>query len=193
MFKCKFCNDISARRHSVRKNKVGFTPVYFCRQCQRYFVNRHGFENCRHKPEVITAALDLRAKGLSLSDVADHLDQHYRVIITRKTVLDWQNKFGQKLKSFSQTLTPHLGGTFHADEMFVKQRKNWIYYWDCLDYETKFLVADHISDDRNDKEAVEFLNKIKCGSPELPAIIHTDCSYDYPPAFRKVFLVIITR
>ena len=187
MFKCKFCNDTSARRHSVRKNKVGFASVYFCQWCQRHFVNRHGFENFRHTPEVITVALDLRAKGLSLSDVVDHLDQHHKVEVTRKTILDWQNKFGQKLKGFSQTLIPHLGGTFHADEMFIKQRKEWIYYWDCLDYETKFIVADHISDNRNDKEAVEFLNKIKCGSPELPNIVHTDCSYDYPPAFREVF------
>lgn len=187
MFKCKFCNDTSARRHSVRKNKVGLTPVYFCKKCDLHFVNRRGFENFRHTPEAITAALDLRAKGLSLSDVVDHLDQHYRVNVSRVTILDWQKKFGQKLKSFSQTLTPHLGGTFHADEMFVKQRKNWIYYWDCLDYETKFLVADHLSDERNDREAVEFLKKIKCGSPELPSIVHTDCSYDYPRAFRRVF------
>jgi transposase-like protein len=141
-------------------------------KCNMYSVNRKGFENYRHSPEVITVALDLRAKGVSLSDVVDHLDQHHRVQVTRKTVLFWQRNFGEKLKSFSQTLTPHLGGTFHADEMFVKQRKNWIYYWDCLDYETKFLVADHLSDDRNDQEAVKFLNKIKCGSPELPAIVH---------------------
>ena len=187
MFYCKHCKKNSTAKAGLRKNKVGFTQRYFCTKCKKYSVNRKGFENFRHSPEVITVALDLRAKGLSLSDVVDHLDQHHRVRVSRMTVLDWENKFGQKLKSFSQTLTPHLGGTFHADEMFVKQRKKWIYYWDCIDYETKFLVADHISDDRNDKEAVDFLTKIKCGSPELPSIIHTDCSYDYPPAFRKVF------
>jgi putative transposase len=187
MFFCKNCKTHSAVKTGLRKNKVGFTQRYVCTKCNKYSVNRKGFENYRHSPEVITAALDLRAKGLSLSDVVDHLDQHHRVKVTRKTILFWQRKFGQKLKSFSQTLTPHLGGTFHADEMFVKQRKDWIYYWDCLDYETKFLVADHISDDRNDKEAVEFLNKIKLGSLELPQRISTDCSYDYPPAFRKVF------
>jgi len=150
-------------------------------------VNREGFENFRHSPEVITAALDLRAKGLSLADVVDHLDQHHRVKVSRTTILDWQKKFGKKLKSFTQTLKPHLGDAFHADEMFFKIRKAWNYYWDCIDYETKFLVADHVSDERNDSEAVEFLNKIKTGSPKLPHVIQTDCSYDYPPAFRKVF------
>lgn len=187
MFVCKYCKVGSAVKAGLRKNKVGFTQRYVCTKCNKYFVKRDGFENFRHSPEVITAALDLRAKGLSLSDVVDHLDQHHRVRVCRSTILDWQKKFGKKLKSFTQTLQPQLGGTFHADEMFFKVRKDWNYYWDCIDYETKFLVADHISDERNDSEAVEFLNKIKCGSPQQPEVIHTDCSYDYPPAFRRVF------
>lgn len=187
MFLCKHCNKHSAVKYGLRKNKVGFTQRYICTKCKRTSVNRKGFENYRHSPEVITVALDLRAKGLSLSDVVDHLDQHHRVEVTRKTVLFWQREFGQKLKSFSQTLTPHLGKIFHADEMFVKQRKNWIYYWDCIDYETKFLIADHLSEERSYDEGTEFLNKIKLGSPEIPKEIHTDNSWDYPVAFRRVF------
>jgi putative transposase len=187
MFYCKKCKNHSAVKFGIRKNKVGFTQRYVCRDCNTYFVNRKGFENFRHKPEVITVALDLRAKGLSLRDVVDHLDQHHRVKVSRMTILDWQNKFGQKLKSFSQTLTPHLGETFHADEMFVKQRKKWVYYWDCVDYKTKFMVADHLSEERSYDEGTEFLNKIKLGSPKIPKEIHTDNSWDYPIAFRRVF------
>lgn len=187
MFKCKHCKKNSAIKRGVKKNKSGWITRYYCKDCGKWFVDRKGFERFRHSPEAITAALDLRAKGLSLSDVVDHLDQHYKVKVSRKTILDWQNKFSEKLKSFSQTLTPHLGTIFHADEMFIKVRKEWNYYWDCIDYETKFLVADHLSKEREENEAVQFLNKIKTGSPNMPEEIHTDCSYDYPPAFRKVF------
>ena len=104
MFLCKHCKKNSAVKAGLRKNKVGFAQRYVCTKCNKYSVNRKGFENYRHKPEVITAALDLRTKGLSLSDVVDHLDQHHRVQVTRKTVLFWQRAFGQKLRSFSQTL-----------------------------------------------------------------------------------------
>lgn len=187
MFKCRFCKENSAVKRGVKKNKSGWIPRYSCTNCGKWFVDRKGLENYRHTTEVITAALDLRAKGLSLADVVDHLDQHHRVKVSRQTILDWQNKFGEKLKSFSQTLTPQLGEVFHADEMFVKVRKDWNYYWDCIDYKTKFLVEDHLSKIREDKEAVKFLQKVKHASPELPKEIHTDCSYDYPPAFRKIF------
>lgn len=187
MFYCKHCKKNSAIKRGVQKNKSGWIPRYSCTICGRWFVDRKGFEKFRHSPEVITAALDLRARGMSLKDVKEHLNQHHRVRVSRQTILDWQNKFGKKLKCFTQSLIPHLGNVFHADEMFIKKRKEWIYYWDCIDYETKFLIADHVSDDRNDKEAVDFLNKIKLGSPKIPNEIHTDNSFDYPPAFRKVF------
>ena len=187
MFKCKHCKKNDVVKIGLRKNKSGWVQKYFCNTCKKYFVNRKGFENFRHSPEIITCALDLRAKGLSLSDVVDHLDQHHRVKVSRQTILDWQKKFGGKMKSFTQTLKPFLGGVFHADEMFFKARKNWHFYWDCIDYDTKFLVADHVSNVREDKEAKTFLNKIKKGSPQMPRLIHTDCSYDYPPAFRAVF------
>ncbi len=187
MFKCKYCKTNSAVKRGVKKNKSGWIPRFSCNRCGKWFVDRKGLENFRHSSEVITAALDLRAKGLSLADVVDHLDQHHKTKVTRKTILDWQKKFGRKLKSFSQSLTPLLGEIFHADEMFIKIREKWNYYWDCIDYDTKFLVADHLSEIREEREAVEFLNKIKLGSPERPKEIHTDNSYDYPPAFRKVF------
>jgi transposase-like protein len=184
---CPKCKSQSIVKHGFVKRRVGLTRRHLCKKCGYKFIKDDGFKRYRSNSEVISAALDLRAKGLSLADVVDHLDQHHKVRVSRKTILDWQNKFGKKLKSFTQSLVPHLGNVLHADEMFIKKRKEWIYYWDCIDYETKFLVADHVSDERNDKEAVDFLNKIKLGSPKVPDEIHTDNSFDYPPAFRKVF------
>ena len=185
--KCVFCKSQSIVKHGNVKRKQGITKRYLCKSCNRHFISDDGFKRYRHDPKAISSALDLRAKGLSLADVVDHLDQHYNTKVSRKTILDWQNNFGKKLKSFTQSLIPHLGRIFHADEMFYKVRKEWNFYWDCIDFKTKFLVADHVSEVRDDNEAVQFLNKIKNGSPDIPDEIHTDCSYDYPPAFRKVY------
>lgn len=187
MFKCPYCKTNSAIKRGVKKNKSGWIPRFSCTKCGKWFVNRKGFENFRHTPEVISAALDLRAKGNSLADIVDHLDQHYRIKVSRQTILDWQNKFGKKLKSFTQTLKPIIGGQVHADEMFVKVRKNWNYYWDAIDYTTKFLVGDHLSKDRNEMECVEFMKNIKDGCFNDPVQIHTDNSYDYPEPITKVF------
>lgn len=187
MFICKHCEQGTAVKAGIRKNKSGWVQRYYCKSCEKYFVDRKGFERFRHSPEVITAALDLRAKGLSLADVVDHLDQHHRVKVSRQTVLAWQNKFGKKLKSFAQSLTPYLGNVYHADEMFTKVRGDWEYLWSCLDYETKFIVTEHFSEERNDQECKIFLGKIKSRTEKPPDQIHTDNSWDYLPAFRKHF------
>jgi len=187
MKKCPHCKTTSAIKRGVKKNKSGWIPRYSCTKCGKWFVDRKGFEGFRHKSEVITAALDLRAKGVSLADVVDHLDQHHRVKISRQTILDWQNKFGKKLKSFTQTLKPIIGGQVHADEVFIKVRKEWNYYWDAIDYTTKFIVGDHFSKERNYKECIHFLETVKDCPVNQPYEIHTDNSYDYPWPIKKVF------
>jgi len=185
--KCPYCKKVDSVKFGLRKNKCGFVQKYFCNRCTKYFVDRKGFEKFRHVPEVITVALDLRAKGNSLANIVDHLDQHHRIKVSRKTILDWQNKFGKKLKSFTQTLKPIIGGQVHADEMFVKIKKEWNYYWDAIDYTTKFLVGDHLSKERNYEECITFMESIKHCPLNQPAQIHTDCSYDYPWPIKKVF------
>jgi transposase-like protein len=187
MFNCKFCKKISAVRHSIRKNKVGLTPVFYCGECNQHFVDRKGFENFRHKPEVITAALDLRAKGLSLAQVVDHLDQHHKVKVSRTTILDWQNKFGKKVETFTQTLTPKIDGDVHADEVFLKVGGQWDYFWDAMDYVTKFVVGKHFSTERDRTEAQQFLSKVKETAGDQIWRIHTDNSFDYPLPMKRVF------
>lgn len=171
----------------MKKNKSGWIKRYYCLECHKWFVDRKGFERFRNSPEVITAALDLRAKGLSLSDVVDHLDQHYHVTVSRKTVLDWQNKFGKKLKSFTQTLIPHIDGDIHADEIFLKVGKCFNFFWDCIDYVTKFIVGTHFSTERNWEEAKKFLSRAKKTTQNQVWRIHTDDSFDYPLPIKKVF------
>jgi transposase-like protein len=187
MKKCPYCGKTSSVKYGLRKNKSGFVQKYLCMRCKKSYTDRKGFERFRTKSEVITAALDLRAKGVSLANIVDHLDQHHRTKVSRKTILDWQNKFGGKLKSFTQTLKPIIGGQVHADEMFVKVNGEWNYYWDAVDYTTKFLVGDHLSKERDYRECITFLENVKDCPVNQPYEIHTDNSYDYPWPVKKVF------
>lgn len=186
MFKCPYCKRADAVKAGIRKNKGGLKQRFVCQKCEQYFVADNAFKRFRNKKEVITVALDLRAKGLSLADIVDHLDQHYRVKVTRKTILDWQKKFKEKVKGFVESLTPFVGGIIHADEVFLKVKKEWNYYWDAIDYDTKFVVGEHFSKIREEQEAMIFLQYIKNHTNQVH-VIHTDNSYDYPIPIKKVF------
>ena len=191
MFKCPHCKQSDSVKAGLRKNKSGFVQKYFCNYCNKYFVNRRGFENMKTKPEIIVDALDLRAKGLSFGKIADYILQKYGLKVQRSSILHWQNKFGKVINDFTQSFLLPQAMNIHADEVFFRSKgqrdRNFIYYWDAIDYNTKFLVADHISLEREESEAKIFMQSIKNQLVELPTYIHTDNSYDYPPSIRKIF------
>ncbi len=186
--KCKKTNSVKA---GLRKNKSGFVQRYFCSDCKSYFIDRKGFEGMHTRPEIVVDALDLRAKGLSFGKIKDYIFQKYNYKVSRSGILYWQNKFGGIIKNFTKSFQLQNCENVHADEVFFREKgqrdRNFIYYWDVIDYDTKFLLADHMSYERNEFEAKTFLSKLKDQIIVIPTNIHTDNSFDYPPAIRKTF------
>jgi len=191
MFKCPHCKKFNTVKAGLRKNKSGFVQKYFCNDCEKYFIDRHGFENCQTKPEIIVEALDLRAKGMTLGKIVLHINKKYRTNVSRACVLKWQNKFGEMIENFTKSFQLSHSSNIHADEIYLKckgQKKGeHTYYWDSIDYETKFLVADHISLVLDEHEGQKFMQNLKKCMFKPPEIVHTDNSYDYPPAIRRTF------
>ena len=191
MFRCPYCKKLDSVKTGIRKNKSGFIQKYFCRRCNRFFVDRKGFENCQTKPEIIVEALDLRAKGMSFGKIVDHINQKFKVKITRSAVLKWQKKFGEMIDNFTKQFTLEFSENTHADEIYLRkkghEKEEFLFYWDAIDYDTKFLVADHISDEKSEDEGKKFMRKIKKSLRKYPIRIHTDNSYDYPNAIRWTF------
>jgi transposase-like protein len=191
MHKCPNCKKTNSVKAGLRKNKSGFVQKYFCNECNKYFIKRNGFDNMKTKPEIVIDALDLRAKGLSYGKIADYIFQKYGKKVERSNILYWQNKFGKMIKHFTKSFQLSHSYNCHVDEVFFRYKgqrgRNFIYYWDAIDYDTKFLVTDHVSSERSEHEAKIFMKKIKNSITMLPDIIHSDNSFDYPPAIRKTF------
>jgi len=191
MFRCPHCKKINSVKSGFRKNKNCFVQKYLCHECGKLFINRKGFEHCQTKPEIIVDALDLRAKGMSLGKIVDHINQKYKTNIQRGTVLKWQKKFGEMVDNFTKSFQLWFSENSHADETYLRKKGHrkdeFVYYWDVIDYVTKFLIADHISVEKSDKEGITFIKKLKDGLERPPIKLHTDNSYDYPPAVRAVF------
>jgi len=191
MFKCPHCKKTNSVKAGLRKNISGFVQKYYCNECNKYFINRKGFENCQTKPEIIVEALDLRAKGLSFGKIVLHINEKYKTNIQRSTILLWQNKFGEIINNFTKSFQLSYSENTHADEVYLKEKGQkegeFVYYWDAIDYDTKFIVSDHISYEKNEIEGKKFMQELKQSLAKPPKNIHTDNSYDYPCAIKLIF------
>lgn len=191
LFKCPRCRKTDSVKAGLRKNKGSYVQRYLCNSCGRFFVRRDGFEKMRTNPDIIITALDLRAQGLTLGKIRLHLMEKYGKKVTRKTILDWQEKFGEIIDNFTKQFQLSHSENAHVDEVFLRikgsGKDEFIYYWDCIDYDSKFILADFMSHARTDEFAYEFLKKVAERVDKPPDYIHTDCSYDYPRPVKLVF------
>ena len=189
--KCPYCKKDSSVRHGVRKNKSGWVRINLCKSCNRHFTLRNGFEKMKTKPEIIVTALDLRAKGVTLGKIKDHLFEKYGIKVKRAGILYWQKKFGKIINDFTKQFVLTASENAHADEVFFRikgsKKDEFIYYWDCIDYDTKFILGDLISNARTEEFAFEFLSNVNKKIEKPPDYIHTDCSFDYPRPVKLVF------
>ena len=76
------------------------------RKCNHKFIINTGFEKYRATPKVVTAALDLYFKGVSLRKICDHLRQFYSVKMTHASVIKWLRKFVDVVKPYVDSMSP---------------------------------------------------------------------------------------
>lgn len=98
---------------------------YLCRVCNFRLISNAGFEHSKKNPRIITLALDLYFKGISLRKVADHIKQYHNVKVDGSSVLRWIQRFADKVSPFvNKRMQPlHTSGIDHIDEMVVHVRK----------------------------------------------------------------------
>ncbi len=192
--KCRLSENVV--KDGKRHNKSGLIQKYLCRVCDYRFIVNVGFEGAKKNPRIITLAIDLYFKGVSLRKVADHIKQFHNVRVDHTSVLDWIHRFADEVAPFADSLNPqHLGGVHQVDEMVVHVRKekmdkgHYAWLWNLMDDTTRFWISSKISQRRevSDARAVFRDQKLKTGMPT--AIIH-DGLGSYDEAFQREYFTM---
>jgi len=147
--KCKLSDMVV--KDGRRLNKCGAIQKYLCRSCNYRFIVNIGFEHSKKNPRIITLAIDLYFKGVSLRKIADHVKQFHDVKVDHTSVLDWIHRFADEVAPFVDKLTPpHLGGVLHVDEMMVNVRRekldrgHYQWLWNLMDKLLEYLKNRHL-------------------------------------------------
>ena len=181
--KCKFCQ-------SPRTMKYGFkagTQYYKCNACNRKFAGRDSPKGMRFSTTTIGEAMGLFYDGLSLADISRHLVVAEGIYVDPATVWRWIIKFSKEAERILGEIKVKTSWRWVINETMVKVGGTNVWLWDVIEARTRFLLATHLTINRNMRSAVTVLEEANKRTIGTPNYIVSDGMPAYPDAIERVF------
>lgn len=182
---CVHCNSKDIVKDGNRITKGVKKQRYLCRSCHKRFVYDL-VRKSKANAKIITLVLDLWFKGVSIRKIRDHIIQFYDMDIGKSTIQRWISGFMKELNQKTSHLNPSCPETIHMDEQVIKSKGKNVYVWNAIDKNTRFLLANNVTDGRGTTEAKQVMIQLRNKSIIQKKII-TDKLGSYSPAISKVF------
>lgn len=165
------------------------------------------FENAKAFAKVITAAVDMYFKGISLRKIEDHIKQVYGAEASDTSVCRWIRKFNQTVQPYVDSFVlAQVGGVYQVDEMLLHVRNennetnmtlenkenhtnrkfdnHYSWLWNLMDSTTRFWICSRITQKRSINDARSVFADMKLRATMSKAIIH-DGLWSYDDAYQK--------
>ena len=190
LIECIYCGSPDVIWMGKRKTQCGERQRYQCKMCNRKFV-ADPIKGYKATAKLITLSMDLYFKGLSYRKIADTLFQFYNLEVHHETIRRWINTFMKAINKYVATLEPRLSERWLIDEQMVKSKRDGgVWSWNALDYETRFLIANCITEEKNLSNTHNIFKEIKRNTKQIPETICTDGWRSYPQVIRNEFNVV---
>ncbi|MCL5948851.1 MAG: IS6 family transposase [Candidatus Bathyarchaeota archaeon] len=183
---CIYCGSSNLKKDGVRKNKAGTIQKFYCRNCHKYMTFNIGFEKMKHNPQAITSAMQLYFSGESLRNTQRSL-KLLGVVVSHKTVFMWIKKYTRLMKNYAEKITPNVGDTWRADEIYIKVHGDMKYLFAMMDDETRFLIAQEVAETKEKHDARLLFFRAKRLMGKQPKTLITDGLASYAVASEQVF------
>jgi len=181
---CNYGDDIIKK--GVRYNRNGPVQLYLCKRCRRKFTATTGLGRMKRKATTIAVALDLYYRGLSLRQVAQHLESSYGVKVTHATIYYWIKKYVEMVSGYLQHRRVMTSERWHADDTYLRVRGRHLTLWALLDSDTRLLLAMHVSQRRGEADAKKIFEKGLETSENRPLEVVTDGLPSYASALKTL-------
>jgi len=186
------CGSLEVIKIGIRHNKSGNIQRFKCKKCAHKWSDNLGFANNKVNSKIITVAIDLYFKGVSLRKVKEHLKLFYGIDVSPSSVLYWIRKFGEVVAPYVDQFQPQLSRVYHVDEMMIHVRKeqhdkgHYSWLWNMMDNTTRFWITSKVSQRREVEDAQAVFQEAKTRAPKPLAIVH-DGLQSYNGAYRKEY------
>ncbi|MEM2094551.1 MAG: DDE-type integrase/transposase/recombinase, partial [Candidatus Bathyarchaeia archaeon] len=129
-------------------------------------------------------------KGVSLRKIAHHIEQFYGLKVAHTTLYNWIKRYTKLIEAYVEKLEPKLSAIWHVDEMKAKADGKWVWLWNMMDEETRFLLTSMITKKRDISDARKVFQKAKGVAKGKPEVVVSDGLPAYIKAFNKEFFTL---
>jgi len=139
-----------------------------------------------HKPQGVTAAMQLHFTGESLRNVQKLLVLR-GVNVSYVTVYRWIKKYTALMEKYLRQIRPEVSNTWRADEVFLKVRGNMKYLYALMDDQTRFWIAQEVADTKNTADVRPLFQLGKVIAGKQPKTLITDGAPNFHEAYEQEY------
>ena len=170
---CLSCGSHSLFRDGILHNKSGDIQRFSCKSCGKRFTKNLGFERMKAKPEAVTLAMQLYFSGESLRNTQKALKLQ-GLKVSHVAILKWIRKYVGLMDEYLKDFTPQVSDTWRADELYVNVKGDMKYLFSMMDDETRFWIAQQMSNFKENTNATQLFRKAKEMAGKEPKTLITD-------------------
>jgi putative transposase len=185
--KCKYCGSLNVFRFGFDRKG---NQRYICKDCQHTFTDTGATPGMRYPVEVIASALNQYYEGMSLHAIQRQLKLDYGVMPDHTSIYDWVVRYSKKAVSSLAGAKPKVGNVWVADETVLKLKSGGgqnVWMFDCIDEDTRFMLASHISLGRYMRDAQRLMEKAQKRADKIPKVMLTDKLRSYLDAIERAW------
>ena len=183
---CKYCDSGRLKKDGIRENKKGKVQRFKCLDCKKRFTTNFGFEKMRYSDTVITRALMMYYKGMSVRDIADCFEQE-EIEVNYSNIYRWIEKYSTMVSTYLNGIVPRVGDWFRADEVWIKVAGEQKYLFASMDDDTRYWLASDMAETKFQHNADNLLQLTKLQAGKNPRNFITDGLQAYQKSSKKVF------
>lgn len=181
--KCKYCGSENVVKFGQSKG----IQRWWCKDCQRKFVDNDALPSMRTPIKQVAGILSMWYGGMPLKEIRRHSEQQYKTFPSRSTLYRWLTRFTRIAVNEAKKYTPKVGDTWVADETVLKIGGDNVWFWDIIDYDTRFLLASHLSLSRTTRDAYNLMQRAESRAGKAPKVIITDKLQAYLDGIELAF------
>ena len=182
---CPYCHHADV----VKNGKgSGDKQRYKCKPCGRRFLDNGAVHGRKTPSNHVGAAINLFYRGMSYKQLAEAMTEMYDIEEpSKRTLYEWVKDGTDAATEAMQDYPAHVGDEWVADEMQVKVGGENLWHWNVMDAKTRYVLASHLSPNRDTRAAVAVMQKAARAADRPPKTIKTDRLASYPAGIREVF------